>query len=222
VILAAISATTVITVVSALATVIAAGATVVAVLYARKTVFYARKTVTESEQAAQSAAERHTEQVHALDLISASAHAAHENEMRERKLAFDHDVWLRSLAQLQRVAQVLRELIDAAREERAHPSERILDIQRGRAISSTPVQMLQVQLRIEVRVLKALGGPDLTEVIPGIQRDDQPAGLQRLWFEGVTALEKITGYIDVFEATRPSTYWQVVDHYSKAADEQAM
>ncbi len=79
--------------------------------------------------------------------------------------------------------------------------------------------MLQVQLRIEVHLLQALGGPDLLPLIPGVERDDQPSGLERLWFGGVTALEKINNYIDMFEATRPSTYWQLVDHYSSAAGE---
>lgn len=188
---------------------VAAGATIVAVIYARRT-------VTESEEAAQAAARRHNEQLEGLDLISASAHVAHENEMRERRIAFDRDVIVRGLTQLQRVAQVLRELIDAAREERTHPSERITDIQPGREISSTPVQMLQVQLRIEVRILKAFGGPDLSDVIPGPERDDEPGGLQRLWFDGVTALEKINGYIGVYEATQPS--WLLQRLYGSTDD----
>ncbi len=198
--LATVSLDTCLSVASALFAAIAAGAGVTAV-------YYAHKTVTESEEAAQAAAERHSEQINELQLVSSSAHAAHENEMRERRVAFDRDVMVRGLIQLQRVAQVLRELIDAAREERTHPSERVTDIQPGRALSSTPVQMLQVQLRIEVRILKALGGPDLSQVIRREERDDQPAGLQRLWFDGVTALEKVLGFIDVYEASQPTWIW---------------
>ena len=72
-----------------------------------------------------------------------------------------------------------------------------MNIQPGRGISSTRIPALQRQLRIDVRILKQLRDPDLSEVIPREERDDQPAGLERIWFDGVAALERIGGMIEM-------------------------
>ena len=108
---------------------------------------------------------------------------------------FRHDLNVRQLVQMQRVAQVLFDLIGAAREESLHPSERV-DFGNRRLLGATPIPALQTQLRIEVRILKALGGPDLTNVIPPLERDDDPTGVRRLWTEnGLTALQRLEGIL---------------------------
>ena len=179
---------------------VAAIATIVAVIYARKT-------VNESQAATKAMAEQHREQIAELKASAAASHAASEKELLGRRIAFDHDLAIQRLAQLQRIADALTELIHAAREERTHPSERIMDIQPGLALSSTRIPALQRQLRIEVRILKQLRGPDLSEVIPFEERDDQQAGLQRLWFDGLAALERIGGIIEMYEVFQPDAAW---------------
>ena len=179
---------------------VAAIATIVAVIYARKT-------VNESRAATKAVADLHREQIAELKAAAAASHAAIEKEMLERRIAFDHDLAVQRLAQLQRISEALTDLIHAAREERTSPSERIMDIQPGRGISSTRIPALQRQLRIDVRILKQLRGPDLSEVIPREERDDQPAGLERIWFDGVAALERIGGMIEMYEVFQPDAAW---------------
>jgi hypothetical protein len=179
---------------------VAAVATIVAVIYARKT-------VNESKAATKAVAEQHREQIAELKASAAASHAASQKDLLGRRIAFDHDLAIRRLEQLQRIADALTELIHAAREERTQPSARITDIQPGRAVSSTGIPALQRQLAIEVRILKQLGGPNLSEVIPPERRDDQQAGLQRLWFDGLAALEQIRGMIEMYEVFQPDAAW---------------
>jgi hypothetical protein len=179
---------------------VAAIATIVAVIYARKT-------VNESKAATKAVADQHREQIAELKASAEASHNANQKEMLERRIAFDHDLAVHRLAQLQRISEALTELIHAAREERTHPSEQIIDIQPGRGVSSTRIPALQRQLRIEVRILKQLGGPDLSEVIPREERDDQHGGLERLWFDGLAALERIGGMIETYEVFQPDAAW---------------
>lgn len=111
---------------------VAAIATIVAVVYARKT-------VQESEAASKAMAKQHREQIAELKAAAAAADAASQKELLGRRIAFDHDLAIQRLAQLQRIADALTELIHVAREERTHPSEQIMDIQPGRAVSSTRI-----------------------------------------------------------------------------------
>jgi hypothetical protein len=84
-----------------------------------------------------------------------------------------------------------------------HPSERF-DFGNLRLLGATPIPALQTQLQIEVRILKALGGPDLTNVIPPPERDDDAAGVRRLWTQnGLTALQRLEGMIETEESLRP-------------------
>ncbi len=72
-------------------------------------------------------------------------------------------------------------------------------------LGATPIPALQTRLRIEVRILKALGGPDLTQVIPPLERDDDPEGVRRLWTgNGLTALQRLEGMIEAEESLRPN------------------
>ncbi|HTX07591.1 MAG TPA: hypothetical protein VME22_03210 [Solirubrobacteraceae bacterium] len=212
---AAISATSIVTVVSGAFTALAAVATIAAVVYARRTVGEAHLTRTEShaahlaeiaamEQATALAAEQHKQQISELQFAASAAYAGHEEQMAAHKEVFRHDLIVRRLVQMQRVAQVLFDLIGAAREEAVHPSQRV-DLGNRRLLGATPIPALQTQLRIEVRILKALGGPDLTDVIPPVERDDDPAGVLRLWTaNGLTALQRLEGMIEAAESLRPN------------------
>jgi hypothetical protein len=115
---AAISATSIVTVVSAAFTAVAAAATVVAVVYARRTVGEAHLARTESraahegeiaalEQATALAAEQHKQQIREQQFAASAAYAGHEEQMAAQKEVFRHDLIVRRLVQMQRVAQVL-------------------------------------------------------------------------------------------------------------------
>lgn len=210
--LAAISATSVVTIFGAAFTAIAALATVVAVIYARKTVAEAHAARQDShsaheaemeqlKRAREAAAGQHEEQIRELQFAAAAAYSGHEEQMRQRDAVFRHDLTVRRLSQMQRVAEVLFALIGAARAETVQPSQRY-DFGNGRALGATPIPALQTRLRIEARILTALGGPNLADVIPGNERDDDRAGVQRLWTDGLMALQSIEGKIESEEALR--------------------
>lgn len=94
-------------------------------------VIYARKTVNESQAATKAMADQHREQIAELKASAAASHAASQKELLERRIAFDHDLAVQRLAQLQRISEALTELIHAVREERTHPSERIMGYPAG-------------------------------------------------------------------------------------------
>jgi hypothetical protein len=41
--------------------------------------------------------------------------------------------------------------------------------------------------------------------VPRIERDDDRAGLQRLWFDGLTALQKVGGMSEYLEVLQPDS-----------------
>jgi hypothetical protein len=148
--------------------------------------------------------QQHKEQISELQFAAAAAYSGHEEQMRQQEAVFQHDLTVRRLGQMQRVARVLFELIGSAREETRHESPKY-DFGNGRLLGATAIPALQTQLRIEARILKALGGPDLTNVIPPTERDDDRAGVQRLWTDGLMALEKLEGKIESEKSLRPDS-----------------
>jgi len=122
--------------------------------------------------------------------------------MLDRRIAFDHDMAVRRLSQLERVAEALLAVINAASQARMSEAAKF-DLGNRRFLSATPIMALRADLRIEVRALTQLRGPDLNDVIRPLARDDQARDLERLWFDELTALQKIGGMIDNYEAFQP-------------------
>jgi hypothetical protein len=200
---AAFWTTDVIPIASALTAVIAAFAAVAAAYLASQTVQETKGMREDAKEATALSAAQHKQQILELQTAGAAAYAGHEEQMAQQAAVFEHHLTVRRLVQMQRVAQALFDLVGAAREEVVHPSERF-DFGNGRRLGATPIPALQTRLRIEVRVLKALGGPDISDVIPPTERDDDRAGLQRLWTtHGLTALQKLEGMIESEESLRP-------------------
>ena len=177
-------------------------AAVVAALAAVAALYYARDTVRLALKGSKEARQQHDAQIAEMTAATEASAEQHRREMLDRRIAFDHDMAVRRLAQLQRVAEALLAVINAARQERMSESAK-LDLGNGRLLSATPIMALQAELRIEVRVLRQLRGPDLSDVIPALARDDQARDLERLWFDGLTAFQKIGGMIDTYEAFQP-------------------
>jgi hypothetical protein len=190
-----------------------------AALATLRAVYWAHKTVQDAKTNAAADAARHTEQIESLDHVGAAAYNAHQAEMRARRTEAHLDRYVRVLTQLQRVAEVLSDLINAARQERTTPSPRVQLDQYGRGLSSTPVNMLRERLRIEVRLLQALGGPDLSGEIPLEGRDDEIGDLQHFWFDGLAALQELKGVIDTYEASQPSWVLKSLQDLNPVAEE---
>ena len=101
-ILATISATTVVSFVGAAFTAVAAVSTIVAVVYARRTVGEAPAARTDSyrahnaemrqmEEARDAAAAQHKEQISELQFAAAATYKGHEEQMRQQEAVFQHD-----------------------------------------------------------------------------------------------------------------------------------
>jgi hypothetical protein len=177
-------------------------AAVVAAIAAVAALYFARDTVRLALTGSREARQQHDAQIAEMTAATEASAEQHRREMLDRRIAFDHEMAVRRLTQLQRVAEALLAVINAARQERMSESAK-LDLGNGRLLSATPIMALQAQLRIEVRVLRQLRGPDLDHVIPPLARDDQSRELERLWFDGLTALQQVGGMIDTYEAFQP-------------------
>jgi hypothetical protein len=184
-----------------------------AAFFAGRAVHYARQTVKDGEIASEAAAARHAEQIAEMRSLLSATHNAHEEEASDRGRLYDHDLIVRRVAQMQRISDVLADLIDAARTEWSTPTPRY-DLGSGRMLAATPIMALQERLRLEVQILESLGGPKIDDWVPPLTRDDDAPGLQRLWTsEGLTALAKIKGMLQRYEALQPDSIFDR-DHES--------
>jgi hypothetical protein len=184
-----------------------------AAFFAGRAVHYARQTVKDGEAASEAAATRHAEQVAEMRSLLTATHNAHQEEASDRRRLYDHDLIVRRVAQMQRISDVLADLIDAARAEWTDPTPRY-DLGSGRMLAATPIMALQERLRLEVQVLESLGDPKIADWVPPLTRDDDAPGLQRLWTsEGLTALARIKGMLQAYEALQPDSIFDR-DHES--------
>jgi hypothetical protein len=184
-----------------------------AAFFAGRAVHYARQTVKDGATASEAAATRHAAQIAEMRSLLTATHNAHEEEASDRRRLYDHDLIIRRVAQMQRISEVLADLIDATRAEWTNPTPRY-DLGSGRMLAATPIMALQERLRLEVQVLESLGGPKIADWVPPLTRDDDVPGLQRLWTsEGLTALERIKGMLQGYEALQPDSIFDR-DHES--------
>jgi hypothetical protein len=93
-----------------------------AALFARRAVHYARHTVKDGETASEAAASRHTEEIAEMRSLLTATHNAHEEDASDPRRLYDHDLIIRRVAQIQRIREVLLDLIDAARTEWTNPT----------------------------------------------------------------------------------------------------
>ena len=128
----------------------AAVAALVAVLYARETVIDAR-------QARKEASADHRDQMAEERTAMEAATAAHHEEMAERRRSLDAEVTLQRIVQVERVADVLVDLMDAARAEGIAPPPFF----EASTIRATRIPGLLSRLRAALALLDALGGPPL-------------------------------------------------------------
>jgi membrane protein implicated in regulation of membrane protease activity len=98
---------------------VAAIATVVAVVYARKT-------VSESKAATRAAAQQHTEQLAEIRAAATAAADQFRFEMEGRQRLADVEGLERGMDQVDRIADLVLDIYDQAREELANPPEEIL------------------------------------------------------------------------------------------------
>lgn len=167
---------------------IAASATLVAV-------YFAYRTIKESESATKAAWARHREQIDKLEAATAAAARQHEREMADRDAAEEIQRQARQVAQLQRLADVYAELVDAARNQ-------VTKIDQSMPRLPTNIPTLQTKTQVETRVLKALGGPNLTKLIPEPTPDYARDGLVLLQESAMKALTEIDGVVKRYDTFR--------------------
>jgi hypothetical protein len=189
-------------------------ASVVAAVAAVGALYFARDTVREAIEDRNDASKHHEEQIEQLTSLLAATKEAHDEEASDHRRLYDHDLIIRRVAQIQRISETLSALMDAARSEWSNPTPRY-DLGNGGMLAATPVMALQTRLRLEVQVLRSLGGPQAIEGwIPPLERDDDGAGLLRLWTStGLTALQKLQGMLQMYEALQPDSIFDR-DHES--------
>lgn len=81
-------------------------------------------------------------------------------------------------------------------------------------LAATPIMALQERLRLEGAGPGVARRPKIADWVPPVTRDDDAPGLQRLWTsEGLTALAKINGMLQAYEALQPDSIFDR-DHES--------
>jgi hypothetical protein len=123
-------------------------AAVVAAFAALATVIYARRTVVDGKQA-------HRELMTAQKEAREGFVTAHAEEMAERRSGLAAEIALQRLMQAGQITAVLTDMARIAHNETLAPPL-VIDGRRGTVIPS-----LQAQLRAELAVFYALGGPQL-------------------------------------------------------------
>jgi hypothetical protein len=167
-------------------------AAVVAAIAALATVLYARKTVQEAQATTKQLGEIREATDRALIEQKATTDAlgtAHREEMDERERAFEAELTLRRLAQVEQVSALFLHVVEVARSEclDLEPPHR-QDDPRSRSASRLPA--ILARLRTAVTVLRELGGPDLSAKVPAAGHADRTTS-QRIWDEGIVALYAI-------------------------------
>jgi hypothetical protein len=154
--------------VSGIAAVIAASAALVTVWFAGRTVFEARRARKESSSA-------HSEEMRQQAALLATTTAAHEREMAERARALASELVVQRLAQLDKIAELLRETVDVGYREAQYPP---LKPETG-PFTMTRLPGLLLRLEAAVAVAGRLGCPALDGVMK-VAIDHRAAPMQPL------------------------------------------
>ncbi len=177
---ASVSATTIITLASAIATVVAATATVWAVVYARRT-------VAEAQQGRAEAREAHAAQMAETSRATAAAAEQHRAEMDDREQFGDAEALNRRIVELERISELLLQIVDVARDEHRQPPERL-----GTAVTGSRLPAMLRRLQNAVAAFVALDGvyPERTAELA---RRGFGGGMQAITLvgEGIDALDEV-------------------------------
>ena len=136
--------------VGGIASFVGAAAVLIAVLYARETVREARAARAEAHA-------DHLETIREQEKATDAARDAQRVEMADRERAYQAERALQRGAQVQRIADLLLELVEVARDEDLNPPP----MASGGAFRSTRIPALVIRLRGALGHLAALGGPAL-------------------------------------------------------------
>jgi hypothetical protein len=134
-------------------------AAVVAALAALITIWYARATVGEARTARREATAAHAEDLAEQRRALETSAASHQQQMQQRAQALATELKLQRIVQLERIAEVLTDLADIARDEAIAPPPRPVSYPTAFRMSRIPAAL--ARLRTAVALLDALGGPRL-------------------------------------------------------------
>jgi predicted RNase H-like HicB family nuclease len=172
--------------VGSVAAVVAAGAALV-------TIWFARDTVTEARAERREASEAHIEEMRQQAQLLEATREAHEREMAERAKALRSELVMQRLAQLDRIADLLRETAHIAGDEEVHPPIRP-DLGSPFTLSRLPGMLARVEAA--VIILVALGGPPLDAAMQ-LATEDRMLGTppRKVISDAMTALQALNSLV---------------------------
>lgn len=186
--------------------VVAAVAALITVIYARATVVAAREAREEAHRdhgqalAAEREAAREAvaEQRAAID----AAAAAHREEMADRTRTFKAEIILQRIVQLERVADVLSELIEVAQQEHLNPPAQVAP---PSPFTATRIPAMIQRLRTSLAILDTLGAPALPQCTQltdqGAQMGTNKLRIVSMSIDGLREIAQIAepkgGYFDL-------------------------
>ena len=180
----AISLTSVLTSVSALATVIAASAALIALRFARAT-------VRESQEARAANQLAHHEEMEEASRRTLAAEQQYRAEVKERAQAEAAHLVDRQLEQLERISDLLLLIVEVARDETRNPPERL-----GPGITGTRLPGILMRLDNAVSVLDSLGGPKPTKAASLAERGYGAGSRPIQWVgDGIDALLEVRSVV---------------------------
>lgn len=105
--------------------VIGLGFAAAAAFFAWRAVHWARQTVRDGETASREAADRHDEQIAEMRAATTAAAAQHQAEMADRQQMAALETADLLLAQLERISDLIMDILNQAREEDIHPPDNV-------------------------------------------------------------------------------------------------
>jgi hypothetical protein len=178
------------------ATVVAAGAALVTVLFARATVRQAKDARKEQSEAHKEEMTKHAE------LLQATT-AAHQQEMADRKRAFDAELALQRLAHLGRILELVGEVADLARADIAEAPPPT-GIGRG---TWTRVTGALARLEAAIVIYERLGGAALPPEVRQFSIEYRGSGTapELVVGEAMSVLEKLKHLAETDASLAPPT-----------------
>jgi hypothetical protein len=124
------------------------------------TIFYARVTVGEARQGRQESRVAHEEEMQERRTAAEAYAAAQREEMSERERSRESDLRLQRVLQVERISQLLLDLVNTAQHEWANPPPQYAP---PMPLTLTGIPAILVRLGVALEVLVSLGGPEVAK-----------------------------------------------------------
>lgn len=167
------------------------GSAVVAPVAALGAVAVVSRTVRAANAGRRESHAAHEEEMRELHDERKAAAERHVAEVRQRAAAFEADLALRRLAQLEAISALVLLMVDVARQEYLDPPKPV-DVTEGfrQMVTTTRIPAIRIRLQTAIEVFNKLGGTKLDVRLPQPGRGEQ-VGSMRVWGDGVDILSAI-------------------------------